>query len=129
MQNSSAELQKLASSVTLNPSRPIRHSIAWALGVNLAACVFCLLASLIIAIHNSSIPSETTPDVIGFTDPETGAVVYPVVDCAGAADSQAVYYIPPGETSAGYQPVTSGFLPPPPYEAVVSSPPVYHPSK
>ena len=96
-----------------------RHTVSWALGLSLAACVFCVVASFILGVHNPCIPVETTPGVGGYTDPETGAV-FPVID----ATNQEVYYITsqPTPGGPGFQPMSSVFQPPP-YESVAAPPP------
>ena len=120
MEGNPNELKRLNTAVTIQGSL-LRHSVSWALGLDLAASILSLIASCLVAIHNSSIPEEEHPDVLGYTDPQTGACVYPIIDTA----NQEVYYIPPPVMSAsGFQPVTSGFQPPA-YEAVVASAPSY----
>ena len=117
VENSPKELRKLGGAISVMGHA--RHTVSWALGLSLAACVFCLVASFILAVHNPCIPVETTPGVGGYTDPETGAV-FPVIDAA----SQEVYYITsqPTPGGPGFQPMSSVFQPPP-YESVAAPPP------
>ncbi|KAL8610506.1 hypothetical protein ACOMHN_060426 [Nucella lapillus] len=92
-----------------------KPAVQWALAVSLASSVLCLIASVLIAINNSSIPPEDPPSTVGYMDPETGAV-YPMVDLTG----QDVFYIPPLQMVPGsLQPVVSPCQPPS-YESSVS---------
>ncbi|XP_076460227.1 uncharacterized protein LOC143293261 [Babylonia areolata] len=98
------------------------YAIDWTLGLNIAAATICLIATITIAIHNSSIPAEdpVLPTTVGYIDPMTGGV-YPMIDVAG----QEVYYIPQPQMMGEFQPVVSSPCQPPPYDSALAPPPQY----